>query len=117
MHYGHPAEPNGELVARNAIRLIDMGAEYHGYTADITCSYPENGKFTEDQKTIYNAVWVQQLHVIKRCWDVLSVLNIRICFVGCGVSGRQRCQTVCAIEGHAQIGHARYVGKNEFNKL
>lgn len=33
-----------------------MGANYAGYAADITCSFPANGKFTEDQKFIYNAV-------------------------------------------------------------
>lgn len=33
-----------------------MGAEYYCYTSDITCSFPANGKFTEDQKVIYNAV-------------------------------------------------------------
>ncbi len=37
--------------------LFDMGGEYYCYTSDITCSYPVNGKFTEDQKMIYNAVW------------------------------------------------------------
>ena len=36
--------------------LFDMGAEYYRYWADITCSYPINGKFTEKQKVIYNAV-------------------------------------------------------------
>jgi len=33
-----------------------MGASYCGYTSDITCSYPVNGKFTEDQAVIYSAV-------------------------------------------------------------
>jgi len=33
-----------------------MGAEYYGYASDITCSFPANGKFTEDQKNVYNAV-------------------------------------------------------------
>jgi hypothetical protein len=33
-----------------------MGASYCGYTSDITCSYPVNGKFTKDQAVIYNAV-------------------------------------------------------------
>lgn len=33
-----------------------MGGNYFGYAADITCSYPANGKFTDQQKLIYNAV-------------------------------------------------------------
>lgn len=33
-----------------------MGGEYHCYGADITCSYPANGKFTDDQKVVYSAV-------------------------------------------------------------
>ena len=37
--------------------LLDMGGEYYCYASDITCSYPCNGKFTERQKGIYNAVF------------------------------------------------------------
>ena len=33
-----------------------MGGEYYCYASDITCSFPANGKFTEAQKIIYNAV-------------------------------------------------------------
>lgn len=33
-----------------------MGGEYYCYASDITCSYPVNGKFTKDQKCIYEAV-------------------------------------------------------------
>jgi len=36
--------------------LFDMGGEYCCFASDITCSYPVNGKFSEDQKIIYNAV-------------------------------------------------------------
>jgi Xaa-Pro dipeptidase len=36
--------------------LFDMGASYSGYTADVTVSFPANGKFTDDQRAIYNAV-------------------------------------------------------------
>ena len=36
--------------------MFDMGCEYDCYSADITCSFPANGKFTEQQKIIYNAV-------------------------------------------------------------
>jgi len=35
---------------------MDMGAEYHGYTADITRSFPINGKFANEQRIIYDLV-------------------------------------------------------------
>lgn len=40
-----------------------MGAEYCRYTADITTTFPSNGKFTDDQKLIYNAVLKANLAV------------------------------------------------------
>ena len=33
-----------------------MGSEYACYGADITVTFPVNGKFTEKQKIVYNAV-------------------------------------------------------------
>lgn len=45
-----PSVEDGELI------LMDLGAEYHGYTADVTRTIPVNGKFTEEQKKIYNLV-------------------------------------------------------------
>lgn len=41
-----------------------MGGNYFGYCADITCSFPANGKFTDDQKTIYEAVLAANLAVM-----------------------------------------------------
>lgn len=40
---------DGEMI------LMDFGAEYGGYCADLTRTVPVNGKFTRRQKTIYNA--------------------------------------------------------------
>eukprot|EP00475_Leptophrys_vorax_P042366 TRINITY_DN79933_c0_g1_i1.p1 TRINITY_DN79933_c0_g1~~TRINITY_DN79933_c0_g1_i1.p1 ORF type:complete len:242 (+),score=19.98 TRINITY_DN79933_c0_g1_i1:65-727(+) len=40
--------------------LLDMGGEYFTYGADITCSFPVNGKFTADQKLVYEAVLAAQ---------------------------------------------------------
>ena len=37
--------------------LFDMGGEYYCYASDITCSFPANGRFTEDQRMIYEAVY------------------------------------------------------------
>lgn len=42
-----------------------MGGNYAGYAADITCSFPANGKFTEDQKLIYEAVLAARDAVIR----------------------------------------------------
>jgi len=39
----------GELI------LMDFGAEYGGYCADLTRTIPVNGKFTRRQKEVYNA--------------------------------------------------------------
>ncbi|GAM27729.1 hypothetical protein SAMD00019534_109050, partial [Acytostelium subglobosum LB1] len=64
LHYGHAGEPNASTIRDGSICLFDMGAEYHGYTADVTCSYPANGKFTDDQKIVYNAVWDAQQAVL-----------------------------------------------------
>jgi len=36
--------------------LMDVGAEYANYSSDMTRTIPVNGRFTERQKTIYNAV-------------------------------------------------------------
>ncbi len=40
---------DGELI------LMDFGAEYGGYCADLTRTIPVSGKFTRRQKTVYNA--------------------------------------------------------------
>jgi len=66
LHYGHAAEPNSEKVAENSLRLLDMGAEYHCYTADVTCTYPVSGRFTEPQRIVYEAVWESVLAVERR---------------------------------------------------
>jgi Xaa-Pro aminopeptidase len=41
---------DGELL------LMDVGASYQGYAADVTRTVPINGRFTADQRAIYNIV-------------------------------------------------------------
>mgnify|MGYP001199320460 CR=1 FL=1 len=56
LHYGHAGAPNDAEVRDGDMVLCDMGGEYHGYAADITCTFPANGKFTPVQAAIYNGV-------------------------------------------------------------
>ena len=52
----------GELV------LMDFGAEYGNYCADLTRTVPASGKFTKRQKTVYNAC----LHLHKYAASILK---------------------------------------------
>eukprot|EP00929_Paragymnodinium_shiwhaense_P098211 TRINITY_DN59727_c0_g2_i1.p1 TRINITY_DN59727_c0_g2~~TRINITY_DN59727_c0_g2_i1.p1 ORF type:complete len:723 (-),score=97.11 TRINITY_DN59727_c0_g2_i1:302-2401(-) len=63
LHYGHAAFPNAEDVNENDMRLHDMGAEYHCYSADVTVSFPMTGRFTGEQRAVYEAVWDATLAV------------------------------------------------------
>ena len=56
-----PKVEDGELI------LMDLGAEYHGYTADVTRTIPVNGKFTKEQKLIYDLVYEAQEAAWKIC--------------------------------------------------
>lgn len=47
---------NRRTTQHNDLVLADCGAEYHGYTADITRTIPMSGTFTREQRLIYNVV-------------------------------------------------------------
>ena len=51
---------NSKMKVENDLVLMDLGAEYHGYTADVTRTIPANGKFSTEQKLIYDLVYEAQ---------------------------------------------------------
>lgn len=51
---------NSKTKVGNDLVLMDLGAEYHGYTADVTRTIPANGTFTKEQKEIYDLVYRAQ---------------------------------------------------------
>ncbi len=57
LHYHHNNQPlvDGDLIC------IDSAAGYHGYSADVTRTYPVNGKFTARQREIYEIVLKAEL--------------------------------------------------------
>lgn len=52
LHYSE----NNCKTNNNELILFDLGAQYEYYSADITRTYPVNGKFTSRQKQLYNIV-------------------------------------------------------------
>ncbi|MGY2131017.1 aminopeptidase P N-terminal domain-containing protein [Hymenobacter sp. HD11105] len=51
----------------NDLVLMDCGAEYHGYTADVTRTIPATGKFTTEQRQIYELVLAAQQAGFEQC--------------------------------------------------
>ncbi|CAL7959497.1 Xaa-Pro aminopeptidase [Gammaproteobacteria bacterium] len=79
LHYSKNTDKliDGDLV------LIDAGVEYKYYCADVTRTFPINGKFTLEQRAIYEAVLTAQLEVINQIhpgikFDSLQLLAERI---------------------------------------
>ena len=58
---------NRKKLHNPELLVVDAGAEYHGYTADVTRTMPASGKFTKDQKALYDIVLKSQLAAIKAC--------------------------------------------------
>ena len=63
LHYIANDQPckDGDII------LLDVGAEYGNYNADMTRCIPVNGKFSQRQKEVYNAV----LRVMKAATELL----------------------------------------------
>ncbi len=51
---------NRRTLGDGDLLVSDIGAEYHGYTADVTRTLPANGRFTPDQRKIYDLVLAAQ---------------------------------------------------------
>ena len=64
LHYTDNYKPS---ITSKEMILMDLGAEFHGYTADITRTIPINGKFSTEQKLIYELVLAAQEEAMKIC--------------------------------------------------
>jgi Xaa-Pro aminopeptidase len=67
LHYND----NNKECKDGEVILLDFGAEYANYAADLTRCIPVNGKFTKRQKDVYNAV----LRVMRAATAMLVVGN------------------------------------------
>ncbi len=79
LHYNDNNAPlqDGDLV------LIDAGCEWQNYASDVTRTLPVNGRFSREQKAIYELVLEAQTAVIAKVapgvrWDHLQETAIRV---------------------------------------
>jgi len=61
LHY----RANDALIADGDLVLIDAGCEYAGYAADITRTFPANGRFTREQRALHDLVCAAQAAALK----------------------------------------------------
>ncbi|MFY7697584.1 MAG: aminopeptidase P N-terminal domain-containing protein [Legionella sp.] len=83
LHYTANNQPlvDGDLI------LIDAGGEYCNYAADVTRTYPRNGRFTAEQRLIYDLVLSAQQAAIAMIrpglpWDCLQATIVNILTAG-----------------------------------
>ncbi|KAF6266603.1 peptidase M24, structural domain-containing protein [Scenedesmus sp. NREL 46B-D3] len=61
IHYSR----NDKQVGDGQVLLMDAGCEYHGYVSDVTRTWPVNGRYTAEQRQVYETV----LEVRRRCLE------------------------------------------------
>lgn len=61
LHY----EENNRQMNDGDLVLIDAAGKYHNYCSDITRTFPVNGKYTPEQRDIYDIVLASQLKAIE----------------------------------------------------
>jgi len=78
---------NDAVLQAGDLVLIDAGGEYNNYAADITRTFPINGKFTVAQAAIYNLVLAAQQQGIKAAqpgqrWSAIQEAIVEVIVAG-----------------------------------
>lgn len=63
---------NAKTKIGNELLLMDVGASYHGYTADVTRTIPAKGRFSPEERIIYQLVYDAQEAAFKTLKDGAS---------------------------------------------
>lgn len=74
---------NDRKISDGDLVLIDAGAEYQNYAADITRTFPANGRFSPEQKAVYDIVLASQLAAIdcvtpNTSWGAMQEVVVRV---------------------------------------
>ena len=74
---------NNRRVQENDLALIDSGCELDGYASDLTRTFPASGKFTPEQRRLYDIVAqaLREATAMARPGTTLEALHRRVCEV------------------------------------
>lgn len=72
LHYEESQGP----VLKNGLCLMDVGAEYDHYSADVTRTFPVSGRFSKEQADIYQIVYDAQEAVARAAKPGVSILEL-----------------------------------------
>lgn len=75
LHYIENYKPD---ITNRELILMDLGAEFHGYTADVTRTIPVSGKFSAEQKQIYELVLKAQEEAMKVCKPGITIPELKL---------------------------------------
>ncbi len=67
---------NSELLRDGDLLLIDAGAEWEYYASDVTRTFPVNGRFSPEQKALYEVVLEAQLAAIAEVRPGVSFVSV-----------------------------------------
>jgi Xaa-Pro aminopeptidase len=78
---------NRDELKDGDLLLIDAGAEYDGYASDITRTFPVNGKFSPEQRDLYEVVLAAQSAAIDKAragnqWQDVHDMAVRVATEG-----------------------------------
>lgn len=107
LHY----EKNNATIEEGSLVLLDLGAQYHYYNADISYTFPVNGKFTEKQKTFYNIV-------LKALRETTELIKPGVPFTKLNEHTKkilaEECMNVGLIKEESEISNYYYHGVSHF---
>ncbi|MCD4656002.1 MAG: Xaa-Pro dipeptidase [Planctomycetes bacterium] len=95
---------NRKKIEENELILIDSGAEYGYFSADVTRTFPAGTKFTEPQKRVYNLVLKSQEEAIKMSKPGVNLEDIH----------KKVCEIIC--EGLKELGFFKFSSEAEIEK-
>src|SRR5512145_1900763 len=73
LHY----RANSAPLIKGDLLLVDAGAEYHGYSADYTRTFPVSGRFSPRQRRVYETVLRAQEACIALCREGHTSLELQ----------------------------------------